>query len=454
MTDLIAPDVEPLEELEIEELEEDGQDLHLADTNRTIHTQPSDPDIDGLYKRWKRGKLVLQPDFQRQYVWDHAKASRLVESVLLSVPLPIIYLAEEADGKAAVIDGQQRLTALFSFIDAKHPAGETFKLTGLNVLTELNGETFPQLEDVHQDTFREYPIRVVTILKDSHADLKFEIFERLNTGSVPLNDMELRNCVYRGEYIALLKELADLPDFRELMGLKKPDRRMREVEFVLRFAAFHHASYLKYQPPMRRFLNQDMQARQHITKDDADDLRRAFKTALAVSKSLFGDHAFKRFYRGTDENRDGYWEPKKFNASLYDVVMGVFAGADKPRVYACLDSLREAVVDLMANNDEFIETITLGTSSQDRVRKRFDLMRARVEPILTQHPQQPRCFTLQLKKELFEADSTCGICGNAIQGVDDAAVDHVEQYWMGGKTIPENARLTHRYCNWARSKSA
>jgi hypothetical protein len=238
------------------------------------------------------------------------------------------------------------------------------------------------------------------------------------------------------------------------MGLKKPDKRMREVEFVLRFAAFHHASYLKYQPPMRRFLNQDMQLRQHITKDDADNLRRAFKTALASSKSLFGDHAFKRFYRGTDENRDGYWEPKKFNASLYDVVMGVFASADKSRVYACLDSLREAVVDLMANNDEFIETITLGTSSQERVRKRFDLMRARVEPILGQHPQQPRCFTLELKKALFETDPTCKICGNAIQGVDDAAVDHVEQYWMGGKTIPENARLTHRYCNWARSKSA
>ncbi len=439
--------------LEFEGEDTDGEDLEIAQSSRAVLTQPSDPDIATLHGRRQKGKLVLQPDFQRQYVWDQKKASRLIESVLLKVPLPIVYLAEEGEGKTAVIDGQQRLTALFSFIDGKHPGGKSFKLSGLNVLTELNGQTYADLDEGLQDGLKDYPIRIITILKDSPADLKFEIFERLNTGAVPLNDMELRNCVFRGEYMELLKELADEPDFRELLALKEPDKRMRDLELIVRFAAFHHASYMKYQPPIRRFLNHDMQNYQHLATDEADALRRAFKNGLAVSKSLFGENAFKRFYRGTTEDHNGYWEPKKLNTSLYDVVMGVFCDVEKHRVYACLDRLQEAIVDLMVSSDEFVDSISLGTSSVERVRKRFDLMRSRVEPILNEHPAEERCFSAKIKGELFEADPTCAICHNMIKTIDDSAVDHIEQYWRGGKTIPENARLVHRFCNWARPKS-
>ncbi len=184
-------------DLEFEGEDSDGHDLEVPQSSRSVLTQPSDPYIGTLHGRRLKGKLVLQPDFQRQYVWDQTKASRLIESVLLKVPLPIVYLAEEAEGKTAVIDGQQRLTALFSFIDGKHPSGKAFKLTGLNVLTELNGQAYTDLDEQRQDALKDYPIRVITILKGSPDDLKFEIFERLNTGAVPLNDMELRNCVSR-----------------------------------------------------------------------------------------------------------------------------------------------------------------------------------------------------------------------------------------------------------------
>jgi hypothetical protein len=435
-----------------EELDDSG-DLNLNEGSRTIRTNSADPEIESLHGKWKRGRLVLQPDFQRQFVWDGAKASRLIESALLSVPLPIVYLAEEPDNKESVIDGQQRLTSFFSFLDGKFPSGQSFKLTKMKVFPELNRKGYSDLSEELQDKIRYYQIRTVTIRRDSDPDLKFEIFERLNTGAVPLNEMELRNCVYRGHYMALLKELAENDDFMDLVGLKRPDKRMKDLELVLRFAAFYHATYLKYQPPMKRFFNREMEKYQYISPEDSQHLREAFKNSVQIVKSLFGTSAFRRFYRGTDSNPNGLWESQQFNTSLYDVMMDVFHSKDKNQVYAALDSIREGLIELMTTNPEFIDAITLGTSEIDRVTKRFDLVRHLVDDLLQNHRPQPRCFSLKLKQELYDNDSTCAICNHKINHLDDAAVDHIDQYWRGGKTIPENARLTHRYCNMARSRN-
>jgi hypothetical protein len=451
---MISSDIEADEiQLEADETQE-SPDLSADSDEREVLTKAGDPEIFALHDKYKRGKLILQPDFQRQFVWDRKKSSRLIESILLSVPLPIIYLSEQPDGKEYVIDGQQRLTSLFSFIDGKFPSGEEFKLIGLNAYRELNKSAFKDIGELLQDKISHYTLRSVTLLKQSSSDLKFEIFERLNTGSEPLNDQELRNCVYRGAYNHLLKELAADADFRGLLGLKTADKRLKDVELVLRFSAFFHSTYLKYQPPMKRFFNQEMEKYQHLSGSDAAAVRAAFKNAVQIIKSLFGnERAFKRFYAGDERNPSGRWEPKKFNASLYDVLMGVFHDKDKNQVYAALDSLREAIVDLMATDRQFNDAIQLSTSSIDNVKLRFDIMRRTVEGVLRDHVVQPRCFSRELKQELFEKNPTCQICNQAIQQLDDAAVDHIEQYWRGGKTIPENARLAHRYCNSARPRN-
>jgi hypothetical protein len=433
--------------------DDEAEDSPITYSQRTIRTQSADPEVDSLYNRWKRGRLILQPFFQRQYVWDRAKASRLIESSLLAIPLPIIYLAQELDGRDSVIDGQQRLTSFCAFIDGKFPSGEPFRLSSLRVLRELERKTFAELDETMQDRIRNSAIRAVTIMNDSDPELKFEIFERLNTGSVPLNDMELRNCVYYGPYMELLKELAADPDFKQLVGFKGPDTRMRDIELVLRFAAFYHASYLRYQSPMKKFLNDEIRKYRAISKEEAEELRRAFKNAVQIVKSLFGDKAFRRFNRGTENAPNGAWETTRFNASLYDVLMGTFAMREKNQVYAALDVLREGLIDLMTTNQEFIDAILLGTSQVQRVVKRFDLTRHRVDTILSIYPQQPRLFTAQFKQQLFDNDPTCQICHQRIQQIDDAAVDHIEQYWRGGPTIEANGRLAHRYCNMARPRN-
>src|SRR3990172_3109289 len=248
---------EGVDEIQFDEgADETNEEIIESITQRKIFSDKGDPEIDSLYKKFKKGKLDIQPQFQRQYVWDNVKASRLIESIFLDIPLPIIYLSEEEDGKTYVIDGQQRLTSLFGFIDGKHPDGKPFKLVKTSVFPALIGKTFRELPDDLQEKITCYKVRIITFLKDSAQNLKYEIFERLNSGSVSLNDQELRNCIFRGTYNEFLKELSDDPDFRFLLGIQRPDKRMKDVELVLRFAAFYHSTYLNYKSPMKNFLNQ------------------------------------------------------------------------------------------------------------------------------------------------------------------------------------------------------
>lgn len=442
------------EELEFENpLEEEVEQIDVSADRRKIYTELGDPEVEGLHGKFKRGRLVVQPDFQRQFVWDTTKASRLIESALLEIPIPVVYVSQEQDNREYVIDGQQRLTSFFSFVDGKFPDGTDFKLKGLKVFKELNGKTYSSLTTDLQDVIRYFNIRTITFKKESNQGLKFEIFERLNTGSVQLNDQELRNCIYRGNFNVLLKELSADPDFTSLLGLTKPDKRMKDIELVLRFSAFYHVTYLNYKPPMKDFLNAEAEKYRSISSDEAQQLRAAFKNTCQIIRSAFGKNAFKRFYKGTDKNPAGYWEPKKFNASLYDILMYTFAREDKNTVYQNLDSVREALIHLMTEDQDFIASIELSTSSLQAVTKRFDLWRLTLQDILGIGKKEPRCFSLQLKQVLFQTNNTCAICNQKIQEVDDSAIDHIKQYWTGGKTIPENARLAHRYCNWARPRN-
>ena len=435
-------------------LEEEVDSIEVPPNKRYVYTESADPEIDSLHNKAKRGRLVVQPDFQRQFVWDAKRSSRLLESALLGIPIPIIYLSEEPDGKEYVIDGQQRLTSFFSFLDGSFPDGSEFTLNGLKVFRELNGKKYSELLDTLQDAIRYFKLRTVTFKRESDPNLKFEIFERLNTGSVSLNDQELRNCIYRGPFNNLLKEMSEDADFTHLLGLTKPDRRMKDIELVLRFSAFHHATYLHYKPPMKNFLNKEAETYRNINAGDAKALKTAFKNACQITRSMFDTHAFKRFYRGTERNPNtGYWEPKKFNASLFDVVMYSFGREDKNVLYQNLDSIREALIYMMTGNEEFIASIELSTSSVQAVTKRFDLWRSVLGEIVGVGKKEPRCFSLQLKQALFHSDNTCAICGQKIANIDDSAVDHIKQYWTGGQTIPENARLAHRYCNWSRPRT-
>ena len=411
---------------------------------REIHTRSSDPEVQSLWSEYKDGLLDIQPDFQRRFVWDKKKSSRLIESVLIGVPLPAIYVAEGTDDNLSVIDGQQRLGSFFNFIDGK------FALAGLEVCKELNGRRFAQLDKKIQVKIKKGVLRQITFLKNSDSDLKFEIFKRLNSGAVSLKDQEMRNCVYRGPYNTLLHKLSENEDFRKVMGIDKPDKRMKDVEYVLRFSSFYFRTFLHYSSPMKKFMDDEMDRRKDISEEEAADLTSRFKSAAASVFTVLGEKAFRRWIMDGNPPKVRH-EPKQINESLFDVLMWSFARHDRGMLTRKKDSIKEALIHLMTTNAEFVNSIAHATSNTQAVQTRFKIWNDELDEILRHEERQPRCFSRELKQELFDKNPACGICGNQIEHIDDAAVDHIEQYWRGGKTIPENARLAHRHCNFTRS---
>ena len=190
---------------------------------RRVYSDKTDRSIFELYRQYQKGNLELQPEFQRLNVWDNKKSSRLIESVLMEVPIPVIYLNEESVGYYSVIDGQQRLNAFFRFLE------NDLRLSGLVFFQELNGKKYQDLPSNLQDKFENSTIRIIEIRQESEPDVKFEIFERLNTGSVQLNAQELRNCIYRGKYNDLLENFAKNKDFQFLFGLISPTSPSKNV---------------------------------------------------------------------------------------------------------------------------------------------------------------------------------------------------------------------------------
>lgn len=442
------PTVPEVHDLVIEE-QEDNTPIDVAPRERRVKTKPADPPFETLHGWIKRGRLELQPEFQRNFVWNTGKASKLVESVLLNVPIPVIYVAEDVGGKLEVVDGQQRLTSLASFVDGRFPDGRDFRLTSLQVLDELNGRRFSELNDEQQNEIWNTTLRLIIIERDSHPDVKFEVFERLNEGAVKLNDQELRNCVYRGSYNELLASLANNAYMLKIMGATGPHPRMADRQLILRFFAMWRNTHLRYRSPMKQFLNREMEAHRFAKDRDLSEMRAAFEKSIEMAYAVFGANAFRRYNPGTEAQR-GHWETKKLNMGLWDTVLYTFSFYEKAQVIPVADRIREEFLDLMTNDERFVDYITSTGDKPDRVQYRAEVWKERMNAVVGNPHREPRSFSRQLKEELFRNDPTCQICGQRIHDVDDAEVDHIEHYWRGGKTIPENARLTHRYCNRVR----
>ena len=430
-----------------DDINDDEEQNELPLLRRTIRTQASDPTIKSLCDRIKKGRLITQADFQRQYVWknDAKLKSRLIESVFLEVPIPTIYTAEEEDGTEVVIDGQQRLMTFYSFLN------DEFRLTGLEVCKELNHKSYKTLgliNESYQEKIDDYPLRVIKILKDSDFSVRFDMFERLNRGSVKLNDQELRNCIYRGRFNDFIKEIAKDKDFQVLLGSKEQNR-MQDIELVLRFFTLYERTYLKYKSPMKQFLTTFMKNYQNIDDTKINELKKIFKLSVQMVRTVIGDKAFYLYTNKDDKS--GKFE-NVINKGLFDVLMNGFARYDQNQVMRHKDAVKEELLWLM-NSDEFLEVITgAGTDGKKKLERKFDIWLSSLKTIIGYPNKEPRLFSWELKNKLWNGNPVCPICGQKIEQIDDSEIDHIEFYWRGGKTIPDNARLTHRFCNRSRKK--
>lgn len=321
--------------------------LHLPAERRLV-TQPYDLSVKGLTSDIDSGSLILGVEYQRRFVWDNTKASRLVESLLLNVPIPVLYFAEDDSGRHEVIDGLQRLTTLQRFMNGQ------FSLSGLTVLDELNGRPIDGLDPRDRRRLENRTIRCIVITEDSNPDIKFDVFERLNTGSAQLTNQELRNAIYRGELNESLKELAQAEEFTSILGNSR-NTRMELEELVLRFFALRDGTE-DYRPPLRQFLNVFM--RGNRTMSLGDEQRRVFQETCQVVGQVLGANPY-RTPGGTAVNR-----------AFFDAIMIPFAAADHAQLRQRAPEVRDAVLGLFENED-FVKSIGRATADKQRLISRI-----------------------------------------------------------------------------------
>lgn len=442
--------IDSINEVEQDELglENDDTELELEESQRKIIWQAKDFSIREFSSMNQDSELDLQPSYQRKYVATPVIASRLIESILMDVPIPVIYLAEEKDSSYSVIDGQQRLTSFLSFLNGSFPNGNEFRLTGLKVFKELNKKAFKELSKEQQVKIKTTTLHTIVIKKESNEDIKFEIFERLNTGSIKLNEDEIRNTVYRGAYIELLAELENNAIFNELLQNENAKKRMLYRSMILRFFALSEKSYLNYKPSMKQFCNKELRDNQNLGKEKQREYKERFNHCIDLVKIVFGRNAFKRYQLGKDGNGS---YGKNINMSLFDVQMCGFVCYSKNEILSNADNIREAMLDLMANNEDFKDSIEKSTSDKKVLQSRFRIWFDKLEEILGDKGYQQRTFSYDIKKKLFDDNPVCAISGQKILAIEDAEVDHIIPYSKGGKTNIENAQLTLRYFNRKKS---
>lgn len=246
---------------------------------------------DLLIARIRNNEIDLSPDFQRHGgIWNEGAQSRLIESMLIKIPLPAFYVDATDDNQWLVVDGLQRLTTLKRFV-----IDQTLKLTGMEFLTQFNGKHFEDLPRVYQRRILETQFTVYQIEKGTPAGVKFNIFRRINTGGLPLSAQEIRHALNQGPVIELLRKLAHSPEFKRATNHSIRSERMADMEYALRFLAFVLTSYNDYSAKdFDSFLNDAMKNLNHKPQHDLDALALRFQRAMIAAYELFGVHAFRK----------------------------------------------------------------------------------------------------------------------------------------------------------------
>jgi predicted nuclease with TOPRIM domain len=328
-----------------------------------VFTTPIDPDVQTILGQLDDRTLILNPDFQRLSVWKRPRQSRLIESLLLNIPVPPCYFAEDVEGTRVVVDGQQRLRAIEEFQKGQ------YKLTGLEVRDDLNGKRWVDLDPKDARRILRRVFRTIVITHYSDPDIKFEIFRRLNTGGVPLTEQEIRNAIYRGSFNRLLDVLAHKTALLEILKRKEPDNRLRHHELVLRYFALRDA-LPDFRPPLKRLLNSFMERKRDLAVDESQELERRYDVAIERVKTVFGRDAFRRYVRLEDGSE--FYEAVVSRA-VYDLQMIGLGETPREDLQRRKDEIREAFQKLSVENDDFIDLLSRATDHRSRFYQRMRL---------------------------------------------------------------------------------
>lgn len=381
----IVPPKEKSESLstsEINEKYERGEQRIVTETNR----EKLPNFVDALSKN---NYMEIRPFYQRRSRWDEERQSKLIESFIINIPVPPIFLYEKAYNSYEVMDGQQRITAISDFYNNR------FKLTGLDLWPELNGLTYHDLPNKIRAGLDRRSISSIVLLKESAPDeeeaifLRQLVFERLNTGGIKLERQEIRNSLSSGLFNNMMYELARLDVFRDIWGLPKytPEeltdhkqpiydfaffKKMEDIEVVLRFFALRHMSHYRY--GIQGFLDLYMIRSKSFVAEDIAFFRQLFISTINCANAIYGEHVFKIY-------EDGKWSGKA-TKGMYDAIMVPLSEFQAHHEYLILksDLVIEKTIELFQS--EGVSAMTGRASTKKDLENRIDIFRKLFSSVL------------------------------------------------------------------------
>jgi len=322
-----------------------------------ITSYGADYPVDGIISRLNKGSIFVPP-FQRRYVWNKFEASKFIESLLLGLPVPGIFLSKETETKTLlIVDGQQRLLSLKYFYNNEFKDGTEFGLVG--VQADLEGKSYEDLDETDKNRLNDSIIHATVVKQDEPEDddsSVYQLFERINSGGRPLSPQEIRACIYYGSYNELLVNLTSNSDWRNIIG-GEHNERLKEEELILRFFSlyFHHTDYKK---PMKAFLNRRMSMNRNFELVSSKSMETTFNSTTKFINETLGDKAF-RLERGV-------------HSAIFDSVM--VGTANRLRNGEITD--KETFVDYyysLLGDSNFEEAYNRATSDEASVSKRLNL---------------------------------------------------------------------------------
>lgn len=385
--------LEKIDSPEIDLETEEETEIESHDDSRKLYVDKVDKSTSDLFRMIIEGELNLQPYYQRNFVWDKKTMSKFIESLLLSIPIPTIFLAENNDETFEVIDGQQRLTTIFNFMKSKLDNSklenlpvylrdsDVLSLSGLETLKQFNSKKYSSMGDV-QRKFNNVSLPVVIIKKDSTEDIKYDIFSRINSGSIKLNNQELLNVMYRGVLIDALNQESQKDTVDKLFGSRPVlKKRFGYNEILLRakviegFVDSENWNLKEIEVKNRNNLKKEYRTYNgrlntaildylkefRNDKEEAVNLVNFIKDAIEKVNAVFGEEAFIRI------NKPGSTSINKTIAELQLVTLSKFKLEEVLNNKVAIKKSFEAFLD---NSDENI--FLRGTNNTTNVEKRYE----------------------------------------------------------------------------------
>ena len=406
---------------------------------KKVYSERRDFSFSEIKNRVDRWNIELQPDYQRNYVMKEFQASRLIESVLMWIPLPVVYFSEESNNKYSIIDGQQRITSIVNYMK------NDFSLRWLEELLELNWKKFKDLSEECQNALENASLNAIILSKESN-ELKYEIFARLNQWSIKLKPQELRNCIYRWSFNSFINDLAE--NNKHLKDLFWGDNKRKDYqENILRFFALR--DIFSYSSSMDKTMNLFMSKHQNDSDNEIEKSRKLFNGTIDIVKQVLWNSAFSAY------DRKKWMITKKFSWSVYDSIIIAFSNFNAHDLIIHADEIKKKIDQMKKHDLQYQDYTYAATWSKDRVLWRVMMVYNAIKEIVWKNADcgNIRNYSQDVKEQLRHDWYICSYCNQTIQNIDDAEVDHIKPYSLWWTTTIDNAQLLHRRCNREKSNT-